>query len=169
MHQGSWFATVRKKRRAGASTPARLSKTQSTNRKEQIMSQASGTITRRQRCQKELLEIINSNQACQSAEIARLERWAKEFHREPPVVEVPVVDHNGLPTGETVELSSYKVKAFERFCEKRGLDPGNFLNDIAKTVLPLLVKSKEAREAFFKGTSEFVAWLRHAPPGISGV
>ena len=127
------------------------------------MSQTSETITRRQPCQKELLEIINSNQACQSAEIARLERWAKEFHHKPPVVEVPVVDHDGFPTGETVELSAYTVKALERFREKRGVDPDNVFNEILQTVLPLLVKSKEAREVFFRGsTGEFAAWVgRH--------
>lgn len=131
--------------------------------KGQRPSQTPRKITRRQALEKRLLEIINSNQAYQSAEIARFERWAKEFHRKPPVVEVPAVDRDGLPTGETVELPTYVVKAVERFCEKRGLDPGKFVNEILKTLLPLLLKSEEAREAFFRGrTGELAAWFgRH--------
>ena len=66
-------------------------------------------------------------------------------------------------TGETRELPAYLVNAVERFCEKRGLDPRKFVNEILKTFLPLLLKSKEAREVFFRGsTGEFVAWFgRH--------
>ena len=44
------------------------------------MSQTSRKITRQQLREKKLLEIIDSNQTCQSAEVARFERWAKEFH-----------------------------------------------------------------------------------------
>jgi hypothetical protein len=49
-----------------------------------------------------------------------------------------------------VESSAYKVKALERFCEKRGLDPGKWFNEILGRFLPLLLKSKEAREVFFR-------------------
>jgi hypothetical protein len=56
-------------------------------------------ITHRQGCRKQLLEIINSNQAYQSAEIARFERWAKEFHHKPPMIEFEVTTPDGVPTG----------------------------------------------------------------------
>src|SRR5882724_315170 len=115
------------------------------------MSQTSRTITRRQLREKKLLEIINSKQACQSAEIARFERWAKEFHREPPMVELEVTTPDGVPTEDIVKVLPYVYRNLERQCAKEGFDPSDYLSQMTESLLDILKNSEEARGALFKG------------------
>jgi hypothetical protein len=55
-----------------------------------------------------------------------------------------------------VELSAYKVKALERFCEKRGLDPGKWFNENWEGSCPCCLNQRKRERGILQGsTGEF--------------